>query len=200
MNEKKLNKIIKENIRKALNETLKEQCNKFIISEIYDGVSGGAYNGGRYLSKSITSQGKTPIALSQTLLEGVDFEPSENEKGGVIVFSTDVNAIKQHDNKIVNWIKQKMSTLANRLNATKKIDKIASENELVGWTIGHYLNGRYTAKNGKQYGENSLSVEIFGVDFDSKVKIAEELCASFKQESVLLKDNSSGRVLFINQS
>ena len=92
-----------------------------------------------------------------------------------------------------------MLTISNRFNATKKIDKIAAENDLVGWTIGHYFNGRYTSpKNGKQYGENSLSVEIIGVSFDQLVKIGMEICQSFRQESVLVKDFSSGRVLFVD--
>jgi hypothetical protein len=133
--------------------------------------------------------------------EGIQFEPSEDKKGGIIVFSTDVNAEKQSENRFINFLKQKMKTISNRLNATKKIDKIAAKNELVGWTIGHYLDGRYTSpKNGKQYGENSLSLEIIGVDFEKLYTIAMEICDSFSQESVLLKDFSSGRVLFVDKS
>lgn len=44
------------------------------------------------------------------------------------------------------------------------IDKVAHKNEPVGWTIGKYLNGRYRTKNGKTFSENSLSLEIIGVD------------------------------------
>lgn len=175
-----------------------EIYNNFNIFEIYNGKDGGTYRASRYLAKAITSEGKE--RLYSSLNEGIDFEPSPNEKGGIIVFSTDVNAEKQSDNKVVNWIKQKMMTISNRLNATKKIDKIASDNELVGWTIGHYLDGRYTSpKNGKQYGEKSLSVEIIGVDFETLMKVAMELCSAFSQESVLVKDFSSGRVLFVNK-
>ena len=166
------------------------------VIELYNGVDGGAYNYGRYLSKAITSESKD--ILFSSLNEGIDFEPGENEKGGIIVFSTDVNAEKQSDNKFVNWIKQKMKTLGNRLRATKKVDRIAAKNELVGWTVGHYLSGRYTAKNGKQYGENSISVEIIGIDIDTLIKVAMELCDEFSQESVLVKDFSSGRILFVN--
>lgn len=191
-----------KNTVNAINEqnTLYEAYKDFTIDEIYNGKAGGAYRASRYLAKAITSEGKERLYSSFPLNEGIDFEPSENEKGGIITFSTDVNAEKQSDNKIVNWLKQKMMTIQNRLNATKKIDKIAAENKLIGWTIGHYLDGRYTAKNGKQYGENSLSVEIIGVDFETLLKIAMELCASFSQESVLLKDFSSGRVLFVNKN
>ena len=189
-----------ENAVKSVTEDINESelLKKFNIYEIYNGKDGGAYRASRYLAKAITSDGKIPI-YSSMLNEGIQFEPSENEKGGIIVFSTDVNAEKQSENKIVNWLKQKMLTISNRFNATKKIDKIAAANDLVGWTIGHYFNGRYTSpKNGKQYGENSLSVEIIGVSFDQLVKIGMEICESFRQESVLVKDFSSGRVLFVD--
>lgn len=73
-------------------------------------------------------------------------------------------------------------------------------NELVGWTIGHYLDGRYTSpKNGKQYGENSLSLEMIGVNFETLVKIAMEICSLFTQGSVLVNDYSSGRVLVVDR-
>lgn len=194
-------KLFENAVKTAIEEINESELfNNFKLYEIYNGKDGGAYRASRYLAKSITSEGKTPI-FSSLLNEGIQYEPSENEKGGIIVFSTDVNAEKQSENKIINWLKQKMLTISNRLNATKKIDKIAADNDLVGWTIGHYLDGRYTSpKNGKQYGENSLSVEMVGVTFDQLVKIAMEICASFKQESVLLKDYSSGRVLFVDRS
>lgn len=165
--------------------------------ELVAHITGGTYNGTRYLSEAIKYNNKR--ALCTNLNEGAQFEPSENEKGGIIVLSTDVNAVKQSENKVINFLKQKMKTIANRFTATKKIDKIASDNELIGWTIGHFFNDRYTSpKNGKQYGENSLSIEIIGVDFDKLYKIAMEVCDSFEQESVLLKDYSSGRVLFVD--
>lgn len=191
-----------ENAVKSVIEEINESelIKGFKLYEIYNGKDGGAYRASRYLAKAITSEGKTPI-YSSMLNEGIQFEPSADAKGGIIVFSTDVNAEKQSENKIINWLKQKMLTISNRLNATKKIDKIAADNDLVGWTIGHYLDGRYTSpKNGKQYGENSLSVEMIGVTFEQLVKIAMEICAAFKQESVLLKDFSSGRVLFVDRT
>lgn len=191
-----------ENAVKSVIEEINESelIKGFKLYEIYNGKDGGAYRASRYLAKAITSEGKTPI-YSSMLNEGIQFEPSADAKGGIIVFSTDVNAEKQSENKIINWLKQKMLTISNRLNATKKIDKIAADNDLVGWTIGHYLDGRYTSpKNGKQYGENSLSVEMIGVTFEQLVKIAMEICTAFKQESVLLKDFSSGRVLFVDRT
>lgn len=142
---------------------------------------------------------KINFSIEKTILsEGIDFEPEENEKGGIIVFSTDVNAVELSPNKIKNWVKQKIDTYTNRFQSTKMIDKIADKHQLIGWTIGHYLDGRYKAKNGKMFGENSLSVEIIGINFEKLISIAEDICRDFKQESVLLQDFSSGRVLFVN--
>ena len=142
---------------------------------------------------------KINFSIEKTILsEGIDFEPEENEKGGIIVFSTDVNAVELSPNKIKNWFKQKIATYTNRFQSTKMIDKIADKHQLIGWTIGHYLDGRYKAKNGKMFGENSLSVEIIGINFEKLISIAEDICRDFKQESVLLQDFSSGRVLFVN--
>lgn len=194
--------ILEEKIEKAVTETL----NKFVSKirsrttnyvTLYEGFSRSAYQGGAHLANAIRRNNDI-LASSFKLNESVSYEPAENERGGIIVFSTDVNAITLHNNKVLDYLKQKVETITNKLNATRKIDKIAAENNLVGWTIGRFLNGRYTAKNGKQYGENSLSVEIIGVDFNQLLKIAEQLCRSFTQESVLLKDYSTNRVLFVD--
>lgn len=130
--------------------------------------------------------------------EGIDWDIPHADKGGIIVFSTDVNAVELSKNKLVNFIKQKFATFANRIGATKKIDTIANNHDLVGWTIGHYLDGRYRAKNGKNFGENSLSVELVGISEDKLIKIAEDICAVFQQECVLVKSYSTGRIMFVN--
>ena len=155
-------------------------------------TKGNAYALNRYLCKAIRKSDDNTL-----LTEAISFEPSEDEKGGIIVFSIEVNAVKLSDNKFLNKIKQKLLTTLHRLTYKSKVDKIANDNELVGWTIGKYLNGRYTAKDGKTYGEDSLSLEIIGVTTDTLIKIAEELCVAFKQESCLVKDYSKNRVFFV---
>ena len=48
------------------------------------------------------------------------------------------------------------------------------------------------------FDENSLSVEIIGIDSTELIKIAEELCIAFLQESVLLKDFSNNKIFLVN--
>lgn len=166
--------------------------------ESYPGANGNAYSWSKRLYSAIKVEDVNVIAKGGLLDEGVEFEIDPKENGGVIVFSTDVNAVKQADNKLVDWLKKRVKTVANRFTATKKIDKVATLNDLVGWTVGKFLNGRYTAKNGKTFGENSLSVEIVGVDSEKLIDIAEQLCRLFDQESVLVKDYTTGKILFVN--
>lgn len=188
---------LKEVIHSALLKVLsKDNCKYECINEANSWAS--AMKKGAMGANGLNIRYSKEKTIFSPLNEAIDFEPDENKKGGIIVFSTEVNALKQSNNSIINWLKQKMMSISNRLNATKKIDKIATDNNLVGWTIGKYLDGRYKAKNGKTYGENSLSIMIVGVTFDTLIQIAEALCKSFTQEAVLVKDFSSGRILFVN--
>ncbi len=157
-----------------------------------------SYSLSRMLEKSIRFDENKMLSYGGCFSEGIMFEPSEKEKGGIIVFSQEVNAVRLSQNKLINFVKQKLETIKNRLSGKKKIDKIADDNELIGWTVGNYLDGRYKAKNGKMYGEKSLSVEIIGIDTDILIKIAEQLCDAFMQESVLVKDYSTGRIMFVD--
>ena len=156
-----------------------------------------AYSGTAYLYAAIHVEG---MPIYATNIEGgVDWEVPEDEKGGIIVFSQEVNAVQLHKNKLVNWFKQKLATFKNKAKGLSDIDKIAQKHNLVGWTVGNFLKGRYTGKNGQVYSEDSLSVEIIGVTEDTLIAIGEELCRAFKQEAVLVKSYSEkNRILFVN--
>jgi len=175
----------------AMNESLSKK--KPLLEWVEIPIArGGAYSSSRFLNKMYRSSRENTIALS----EGVSFEPEANKKGGIITFSTVVNALELDKNKLINFIKQKVVTINNKLKANKKVDDIAQNYDLAGWTVGHYLNGRYTAANGAVFDEKSLSVEIIGIDSNTLLQIAEDLCAAFTQESVLVKDYNTNKIFF----
>ena len=116
----------------------------------------------------------------------------------MIIFSTEVNAVKLSENKLINWAKQKVETIKNKFKSFSKIDKLAQKYDLVGWTVGKFLHGRYTGKNGKVYDENSLSVEVVGVTTDTLISLAEDICREFDQETVMVKDYNNKTILFVN--
>ena len=170
----------------------------YIIEEIQQK---GVYSGliGRRLYENLRYVKEKEIESCQNdLLENIDYEFDNEEQGGIITFSTDVNAVELSPNKLINWIKQKIKTLENRLLKNKKIDKVANDNGVAAWTVGHYLDGRYKAKNGKNFGENSLSLEIIGITSKQLQKIAEDICNAFDQETVLVKDFIKNKIYLVN--
>ena len=158
----------------------------------------GAYSVTRRLASQIRFDEDLCIENHNPLIEKISYECEPNSRGGIIVFSEEVNAISLSKNKIINWIKQRLATLGNRVFRNKKIDKLGKKYELPGWTVGYYLHGRYISKDGSVFDEKSLSVEIIGLSTDTMIEIAEDICRDFQQETVLLKDYSSGRVMFID--
>jgi hypothetical protein len=164
------------------------------FNEMYEKIiNENAYSATKHLYKAIQVNANKII-----ISEGIEFEPSPDYQGGMIIFSTEVNSIKLSDNKFINWIKQKIKTLKNNFSKFNKIDKLAQKHDLVGWTVGRFLNGRYTGRDNKVYDENSLSVEIVGVDTNTLIEIAEEICREFEQETVLVKDYNNKKILFVN--
>ena len=165
------------------------------INILYElpGDNGNAFSGSKRLYRKIKVNESKILAR-----EAVDWEVDDNEKGGMIIFSRTVNAIGSSKNKLINWIKQKAKTLNNKVKSNKKIDDIGKKYELPGWTVGHFLDGRYTSKNGVSFGEDSLSVELIGVDTDKLLDIATELCRAFEQETVLVKCYNNGKIYFVN--
>lgn len=136
---------------------------------------------------------------NDVLTENIDIKFSDRSKGGIILFSVEVNANEQSTHKIIDYVCKKLKTLSNKLTYKSKIDTIAKQHDLVGWTIGKYLNSRYFSKEtNKQYSEDSLSLEIIGIDTNEMIEISEELCKIFDQESVLLKDYSTNDIMLIS--
>lgn len=147
----------------------------------------------------------TEITAKQSLEElkkiARDFEVvDQDKKGGIIAFSTDVNSVQLSENKIINWLKQKLTTLKNRFMKNKMlINIIKRHEENIGFTIGNFVHGNYKDKEGNVYNEKSLTIEIINIDQKVLYDIAEEICKEFNQESVLVKDYVSGNFSFLYQ-
>ena len=77
------------------------------------------------------------------------------------------------------------------------INDISKCNDIFAWTVGKYLHGRYKAKDGTVFDENSISVELLNVSVDTIISFAEELCKEFSQETVLVKLYGEDRILFV---
>lgn len=131
--------------------------------------------------------------------ETIDIEDF-NDKGGIITFSTEVNAVKSSENELVNWVKNKVETLKNNFNLNKKINSVLNKHdEVYGVSIGNFIKGRYKANDGTLYDEKSLSVEIIGITPDTLNKVAKDLANEFKQESVLVKNYETNKIYLVKK-
>jgi hypothetical protein len=118
------------------------------------------------------------------------------DNGGIIVFSTEINAVKSSDNIIINFIKNKLESIKNVFN--KKINKVISKHENVyGITIGNFVKGRYKAGNEQIYDEKSLSIEIIGIDSETLNNVADDIRKEFNQEAVLVKNYNTNKIYLL---
>ena len=122
-------------------------------------------------------------------------------KGGMIVCSTDVNS--NSGNSMLSKAKSWMKTLCNRWFKNSKTDKAIKEIVVrqgvdIGYSIGNLFRGRYyDKKNNKLFCEKSFSIEIRGIPMDIVKQVAEQLCKSFNQQSVLVVDYETNKSLLL---
>jgi predicted ABC-type ATPase len=75
----------------------------------------------------------------------------------------------------------------------RKIAKILQKNKVKNYFITRFFTtiSRYSDKKYERV--RSRYIHINGVTFEQAVKIAEEICATFKRNDVLVRNNSIGR-------
>lgn len=137
------------------------------------------------------------------LLEGISY--TFEDKGGIIVFSTDVNAMvdgKGFVNKVKGFFKGKFQTIMNRLLRINKLDTLLKNYEdVMAYSIGNFFKGKYfDRENDTTYSEKSLSIEIIGIPSSLLVPIAENIAREFNQKEVLVKDYDSNKIFLVDQS
>ena len=168
---------------------------KFVMKEIQI-AKRGAYAYTRWLSHDLRA--KKRGILYTTVKEGTDYHDPNNKPGGMITFSTDIHEVALAENKVIDWVQQKVVTVQNKQTKDITMKKKSEKHDFTAWTVGKFLSARYTAKNGKVFDDNSISVEIIGIDSNELLNIAKELCVKFLQESVLVKDDFTGKVFLVD--
>lgn len=134
-------------------------------------------------------------------------------RGGMIIFSTDVNALDVSKSKIKNWIAKTILTAKNRFFVRKKLSKLVKkfndflnkklgdknlEDYIGSFSIGNFFKGRYVGDNGKIFNEKSISIELGGISFEGLIYFAEEIARDFLQETVLVKDFNHNKIFLVN--
>lgn len=126
-------------------------------------------------------------------------------RGGIIVFSTDVNAVSLDKNKLNNKIKQILVTLNQRLNVGKISHSIINKfnkyngGEFIGaYSLGNVFKGKYVGDNGEEYDEHSTTIEVNGLSSQGLLRLAEMVARMFHQETVLVKDFNNMKFFLVN--
>jgi hypothetical protein len=182
-----------ENISK-LYKTIYEDAGKGYINSLkLNGISISTNNDSK-ASKFVLNE-------KNTLVEAIEME--FDKKGGIIVFSTDVNAVYEDQkgflNKLKSWTTAKIQSLKNRMFKNSKLSNVANKfDEVYGFSIGNFFKGRYKSSGGKTYDETSTSIEIIGIESSTLLAIAEEVAREFQQQTVLVKDYQSGNIYLAN--
>lgn len=193
-----LEKIIKESIRKVISETNHTNWTevKYFHPQRQTMPNGSHYQRGGFLQECRENSN------SFVLDEGVHGNQYGMSKyrGGIIVFSTDVNAVELDKNKIVNKIKQVIATFKNRFRKDSIIHNVMNKfndngDEYIGaYSVGNFFKGKYVGDNGEMYNERSLAIEINGLSSKSLLKVAEMIAQEFMQETVLVKDLNRNKI------
>lgn len=196
--ESELKEIIRESIKKVITEnkrTIWKEV-KFFHPEGKTMPNGSHYQRGGFIQECKKN------VESFTLDEGVHNNQYglSDYRGGVIVFSTDVNAVEMDKNKILNKIKQVLTTFKYRYKKDTMLHSIMNNfnskgGEYIGaYSVGNFFNGKYVGDNGEMYNEKSLSVEINGLSSKGLLNVAEMIAKAFQQESVLVKDLNKNKI------
>lgn len=123
-------------------------------------------------------------------------------RGGIIVFSTDVNVLNGEEG--LEKYKMKFSnlwkTIKNRFSKYKKLEQIRNmfnnnqDEPFYAYNVGHAFRGKYQGDDGKLYDERSVTFEINGISSKSLLKLAELVARTFEQETVLVKDLNNNKI------
>jgi hypothetical protein len=219
-------------IKNMVNRVLNESKNSVLIKEIKyfsnDGnnklPNGHPFQKGWYLKECLDNSNKFKKYNNQYLIKE-NFELVEaihnkqyslyDYRGGIIVFSTDINSKTLNPNKILNWFESKGKTYLNRFFSKSKINNLVTkfnddkgEKKMLGdeeitdyigaFSIGNFFSGRYLDDNGDIFDEKSLSLEINGMSSKGLIYFAELIAKEFNQETVLVKDLNINKIFLVN--
>ncbi len=120
-----------------------------------------------------------------------------SSKGGMIVFSTDVNATKESG--FVGRIKSFLQSVYNKMTVSSRVKNTVLKTAS-GFSLGNFFRGVYKSDDGKQYDETSLSVEVIGVESKTLELLATDIAKEFNQETVLVKDYSKDEIYFADRN
>lgn len=141
---------------------------EWTATEYYDG-QGGAYSRKRFLS----------VSIERTMTR-------QPRLGGFILFPA-----KRYQKKRFCMIFRKQLKL-------RELRTAMLHTSFEKWFVGHYCHDiGQELSPGESYWEESACVEVPGIDADTLVSLAKDLCKALQEQHALVKDNSNGKLYLI---
>ena len=220
-------KVLKEFYHKNLTENIDK---KYQISEIKyfspDGIkkipNGHPLQKGGFIKECVENSkrfktGNNQYLINEDMTISEAVHPNQyglmDYRGGIIIFSTEVNSLDVSEVKVFNFIAKKLKSIRNRIFSKSKLNKVIKnfndaekmlsdepiEDYIGAFSIGNFFSGRYIGDNEKVFNERSLSIEINGISTKGLMFLAEEIAKEFDQETVLVKDLNVNKIYLMNQ-
>lgn len=176
-------------ISKNILNTNKHNIPLKLSKELYDYVH--KEDGNFYTELNFYNNGKIESAEGE--------ENTELNKSGVIILPVPRNSIEMNKDQLSKYLIKNLNTIENYLFKEKNIETILQKDDVfVGYSIGNIFNGRYHSRNGQLYSNDSIAIELINLDFDEIVSVADNLKKEMNLESILVKDNSSFKMIYID--
>ena len=196
--------MIKELVNKVKNAfilKIKRHEIKYFHPQGSEMPNGSYYQRGGFLKECMDN--KNSFILGKAV-HGEQYD-SANYRGGIIIFSTNINVIQMSRDDIANEIEQLIETFNQYLKksriTSRKTTNFNNKNDelIVAYSVENCFKGKYVSNNGGMFNEKSISIEINGLSSKSLFKLAEVICNVFRQETVLVKDLNNHKIfLFEN--
>lgn len=147
------------------------------------------------------------FVLSEAL-HGKQYGSSEY-KGGVIVFSVDVNTVQLDEDTIQDKVEMVIANFQQRYFAGNKLcgiinklkqyfKKKSMSDETIAYSVGKAFKGKYIGGNREEYNEHSMTIEVNGLSTKALLHLGEMIARAFHQETVLLKDLNKNKIYLAN--
>ena len=122
-----------------------------------------------------------------------------DDKGLIVVFPADFHGIKMTKIELIDLFNKKILTIRNIVSDTKTSNKEIEQNsEVYGISIGSFVKGSYTSKDGQLFDVTSIGVEVTGLISDVSNRCVEEISTELKQEIVLIKKSQDNRIYLLD--
>ena len=111
--------------------------------------------------------------------------------GGIINFES---TFQPNENILKDYVQTLLIDKFYNLSSKRKKHRWfgqAENTRAITFSLGNYVKGFYKADDGLMYDENSISIEIRGIEKDELIEIALAICKKYNLSVVLIKENEN---------